>query len=130
MRVQTHHVWLWSLACSPRTSSHLDAVVLADPLHGGKLGPLLEGFVASELLKQSARSTYDFDLFQWRDRDGKEVDLVIELRDGTIIALEVKATSGASIRHFDGLWRTAYPGQLCDARLLHNCFSCSARIAS
>lgn len=67
------------------------------------LGPAVEGFVVSELLKQRAWSTQEFDLFHFRDRTGIEVDVVAELRDGRVIAFEVKAGSTVKADHFKGL---------------------------
>ena len=42
-------------------------------------------------------------LFHFRDRDGAEVDLVLELDDGRVIALEVKASSTYRSEHFASL---------------------------
>lgn len=67
------------------------------------LGPAVEGFVVSELLKQRAWSAQEFDLFHFRDRTGIEVDVVAELRDGSVIAFEVKAGSTTKAEHFKGL---------------------------
>ena len=57
----------------------------------------------SELLKQQARSEHEYDLFHFRDRDGIEVDIVVELRDGSVLAFEVKAGSTVKSEHFRGL---------------------------
>lgn len=56
------------------------------------LGPFLEGFVAGELIKQKGWSAEEFELYHFRDRDGAEVDLVIEFANGKIFLIEVKAT--------------------------------------
>jgi predicted AAA+ superfamily ATPase len=75
-----------------------------EPLVGGDhLGPLLEGFVVSELMKQSGWSETSFDLLHFRDRNGAEVDLVVELDDGRILGIEVKAASSFKGEHFAGL---------------------------
>lgn len=73
------------------------------PLTSDSIGGLFEAFVASELLKQRSWSEHDFQLFHFRDRDGVEVDLVLELDDGRVIALEVKASSTYRSEHFAGL---------------------------
>ncbi|NCD20608.1 MAG: ATP-binding protein [Actinobacteria bacterium] len=73
------------------------------PLTSDAIGGLFEAFVASELLKQQSWSDEDYQLFHFRDRDGAEVDLVIELDDGRIIAIEVKASSTYRSEHFAGL---------------------------
>lgn len=73
------------------------------PLTSDSIGGLFEAFVVSELLKQRSWSEQDYELFHFRDRDGVEVDLVIELDDGRIIAIEVKASSTYRADHFAGL---------------------------
>lgn len=83
--------------------SRLSPQALADPLRGEHLGPLLEGFVAAELLKQRSWSQTPYEVFHWRDRDGKEVDLLLQLPDGGIIAIEVKAAAAVNAKHFAGL---------------------------
>lgn len=52
----------------------------------------LEAFVASELMKQRGWSSEEFELFHFRDRDGLEVDLVVEFSDNRAFLIEVKAT--------------------------------------
>ena len=83
--------------------SRLTPDSLADPLQSGPLGALLEGFVVSELVKQQSWSECHFNLYHWRDRDGKEVDVVVELQNGSVLAHEVNAASSASGTHFEGL---------------------------
>ena len=56
-------------------------------------GPLLENFVVSEIARLSTWSDVRTDLHHFRDRDGKEIDLVLESRDGRVAAVEVKAGS-------------------------------------
>lgn len=53
-------------------------------------GSLVEQFVALELTRQRTWSRERYELFHFRDPDGLEVDLVIELRDGRLLAIEVK----------------------------------------
>lgn len=54
-------------------------------------GALLELFVINELMKQRSWSQQAFELMHFRTRDGHEVDIIIELADGSLIAVEVKA---------------------------------------
>lgn len=68
-------------------------------------GRFLEGLVASELLKQRTWSAAKFELYHYRDIDGSEVDLVVELSDGNVVGIEVKAASSFQARQFDGLVR-------------------------
>lgn len=67
------------------------------------LGPQLEGFVASELLRQRTWSEAEFQLSHFRDSDGPEVDVLIEYSDGTVVALEIKASSTVRSQQLNGL---------------------------
>jgi predicted AAA+ superfamily ATPase len=60
----------------------------------GADGPIVEGFVLAELLRQSAVAEDPPFLHHYRDRDGFEIDLVVESPDGRIAAIEVKAGVG------------------------------------
>lgn len=55
------------------------------------VGGLLEGFVTSELHKQRTWSASRFRIHHFRDRDGAEVDLMVETVQGEFIGIEVKA---------------------------------------
>ncbi|GAB3819489.1 ATP-binding protein [Kribbella italica] len=70
---------------------------------GGPFGQLLETFVANEVRKQLTWSTERPSLWHFRDRDGAEVDLVLEHPDGRVVGIEVKATSTPSARDLHGL---------------------------
>lgn len=79
---------------------------LADPLQSKVFGPLLEGFVVTELMKQHSWSEQEYQLFHYRDSaDGTEVDVVIELADGRVWGIEVKASSTHRPEHVRGLLR-------------------------
>lgn len=54
-------------------------------------GPLVETFVVNELMKQRSWTEADVELCHLRDRDGAEVDLVVEASDGRVAGIEVKA---------------------------------------
>lgn len=73
------------------------------PLTNETMGGMLEAFVAGELLKQQGWSEQDYQLFHFRDRDGVEVDLIIELGDGRVVGIEVKASSSYRAEQFAGL---------------------------
>ncbi|MBX9472298.1 ATP-binding protein [Microcella sp.] len=73
--------------------------------YGEAFGAFLEAFVAAEFLKQRTWSARPYDIFHWRDRDGGEVDIVIELNDGSVIGIEVKSASSFTARQFTGLAR-------------------------
>lgn len=70
-----------------------------------KLGPLLEGFVYGELAKAVALSEEPTTISHFRDKDGVEVDLILERSPGTVVGIEVKAGATALPRHFKGLKR-------------------------
>jgi len=76
---------------------------LSDIENGNELGPILEAFVIAEINKQQAWSDSSYTLFHYRDRDNKEVDLILELDGGIIIAIEIKAASSFSQKDFAGL---------------------------
>ncbi|MGH8909094.1 MAG: ATP-binding protein [Egibacteraceae bacterium] len=59
-------------------------------------GPLMETFVVNELQRQTSWAETAVTLFHFRDRQGAEVDVVLEAADGRVVALEVKA--GLSFR--------------------------------
>ncbi len=69
----------------------------------GQFGPLLAGFVLSELARQLTRATEDAELFHYRTRDRVEVDAVLENRRGEAVGIEVKAASTVRADDFRGL---------------------------
>lgn len=58
-------------------------------------GGLLEQFVAGELLKQQTWSASSYRVFHFRERE-TEVDVLLELRDGSVIAIEVKSAQSVN----------------------------------
>lgn len=62
------------------------------------LGPLLETFVVGEIARQATWSKVRADLRHFRDREGLEVDLVLEARDGRVALVEVKASVSVEAR--------------------------------
>ena len=68
----------------------------------GLFGHIFENFVASELTKQLATLS-DATLYHFRTHDNKEVDFVIERRNGTLLGIEVKARDSITERDFLGL---------------------------
>jgi predicted AAA+ superfamily ATPase len=59
-------------------------------------GPLLKSFVTMELIKQRGWSQAQPTIRHWRDRNGAEVDLIIEDDSGSIAGIEVKSASRVS----------------------------------
>ncbi len=68
---------------------------LADP-GAPAAGPLLETMVANELAKQLTWADNDCRLYHWRNRDGREIDIIVERTDGMVAAVEVKAAHNVS----------------------------------
>jgi uncharacterized protein len=81
-----------------------DRRVLRD---GDLLGRVIDTFVAAQLRAECALSVIGADMFHLRDANGRrEVDLLIEARDGRVIGVEVKATAAptaADTRHLEWL---------------------------
>lgn len=71
------------------------------------IGPLLENFVLSELARQLSWATEPIRLYHYRDRDGYEVDAVLEHASGEIVAIEVKAAETVRAEDFRGIQRLA-----------------------
>lgn len=71
------------------------------------VGPLLENFVHGELARALTWSSEPVRIYHYRDRDGYEVDAVLERASGEIVAIEVKAAE--TVRHddFRGIERLA-----------------------
>ena len=69
----------------------------------GKFGALLESFVVSEVLKLMTGSDLRLTPYHFRDRDMREVDIVLERDDGMIVGLEVKASATVKASDFGGL---------------------------
>lgn len=67
------------------------------------LGAQLEAFVVAQLFAQQGWSSEDFEIFHFRDRDGLEVDIVLEFDDGLVFLLEVKASSTFRADHSRGI---------------------------
>lgn len=78
-----------------------DATRIADD--GQVAGMVFETFVAMELQRQAAWQDNAPRLFHYRDRDAREVDLVLERRDGSVVGVEVKTAASVSSGDFRGL---------------------------
>ena len=71
------------------------------------LGQLLETFVYQELRRQASWHEALLRFFHFRDRDGAEVDIVIERAAGAVAGLEVKAAATVKSADFRGLRKLA-----------------------
>jgi len=81
----------------------------ADPT---SLGAVLESWVFGELTRAAPLQHNRFRLYHWRDRDGREVDIVAE-GGGSLVAIEIKAAASVSARDFRHLdwFATRGPGK-------------------
>lgn len=70
---------------------------LADPTSRW-FGPLLETYVANEIAKQATWAELPVTIGQYRDRDQREIDVVIE-RGTNIVCVEIKATATPQPHH-------------------------------
>ena len=70
-----------------------------------RLGPLLETFAVSEILKQASWEEGIAGLFHFRDKDQEEVDLIVEEEGGRIVGIEIKAAATVTPQDFRGLKR-------------------------
>ena len=69
-----------------------DAQALSRPTDPST-GPLIESFALTEIAKQLSWAQTPARLHHLRDRDGLEVDGILEAPDGRVVAIEVKATT-------------------------------------
>ena len=88
-------------------------------------GSLIETFTVNEIHRQITSAGGHQRLYHYRDRQGYEVDLVIEEPGGAVIAIEIKATSTPtlkqlrSLRWFRDRLDTVAPGTFKQGLLLH-----------
>ncbi len=78
---------------------------------GAMSGALLETWVVAELLKGYWHSGRQPELYYYRDKDQREIDLLI-LQDGVVYPLEIKKTASPrpeDVRHFQTLERLGLP---------------------
>lgn len=67
------------------------------------LGQLLETFIVEELKRQASWHDDPLTFFHFRDRDGVEVDVVIERGARSVVGVEVKASATVTAADFRGL---------------------------
>lgn len=60
-------------------------------------GALLENFTISEIMKSYQNAGQEPYLYFYRDRDAKEIDVILE-RDGKLCPLEIKKTASPDTR--------------------------------
>ena len=73
------------------------------------------------MLKQQAWSDTTYSLHHFRDLDGLEVDLIIELADGRLLAVEVKSSTSITEAAWTNLtrFRDRFPDRNITGACLH-----------
>ncbi len=79
------------------------------------LGPLLETFVLAELSKLATWSKQRLEFSHFRDKEGNEVDIVIQDSQEQIVGIEVKSAATVTAADFSGLRKLA---QACGRRFV------------
>ena len=85
------------------------------------IGAVFETFVLTELLRQTTWADTEVAASHWRDRTGREVDIVLEALDRRVVAIECKATHDldvADARHLAFL-RDALGARFTHGIILH-----------
>jgi predicted AAA+ superfamily ATPase len=67
------------------------------------LGQLLETFVFQELRRQASWRDEPIGFFHFRDKDGAEVDIVLERGTRELVGVEVKASATVTVADFRGM---------------------------
>ncbi len=84
--------------------SHLNSIdktkISSEPLIWGRT---FENFILLELLKVASWSKQNISIYHFRTSSGHEVDFVLERGDGTLIGIEVKASSHVDNKMFESL---------------------------
>ncbi|MCL1789931.1 MAG: ATP-binding protein [Peptococcaceae bacterium] len=76
--------------------AYLTKYSTAEILHSGAInGAILENYVVAEIIKSYANRGLDCIIHYYRDRDGREIDLILE-SDGELHPIEVKKTASPS----------------------------------
>ncbi len=78
-------------------------LALQNPAALSQFGHLLETFVVNEILKQASWLPQRVLPGHWRTHDNAEVDLILELDDGQIVAFEIKAAGRVPDTDFKSL---------------------------
>jgi predicted AAA+ superfamily ATPase len=83
--------------------NHVTPSAMAPGAVSDAAGGLLESFVAGELRRQLVWAETPARLFHFRDRDGLEVDIVLESDARRVAGVEMKAAGSVSQGDFKGL---------------------------
>jgi uncharacterized protein len=64
---------------------------------GDLLGRLVDTFVAAQLRPELALGRMPIEMLHLRSRDDREIDIILERRDGRVVAIEVKAANAVDL---------------------------------
>lgn len=92
------HIGDTGLACA---LLELDAAALLNDRN--TLGPMFETFVYQELKRQASWRETPISFYHFRDRDGVEVDIVLEQGARKVAGIEVKSAATVTASDFRGL---------------------------
>ncbi len=70
---------------------------------GAVAGTMFESFAVIELLRQTDWAEHPVQLFHYRDKQQREVDIVLERHTGDVVGVEVKASATPASGDFAGL---------------------------
>ncbi|WP_418252202.1 DUF4143 domain-containing protein [Gordonibacter urolithinfaciens] len=92
--------------------AHLARWLTPENLEAGAMGgAFMENFIVSEIRKSFLNAVFDAPLYFYRNRGGKEVDLVLEC-DGGLYPIEIKKTASSNVgmtRPFATLDKSSIP---------------------
>lgn len=88
------------LLCDTGLMAHLLGVDSGEKVPDHLAGALTENYAAMELTKHLGWSAVRASLYHFRERTGKEVDLILEDASGRIVGVEVKASAGVARSDF------------------------------
>lgn len=87
-------------------AGHLAGMTVSRGIHPlANIGPILENFALGELARQLTWAGEQVRLAHYRDRDGYEVDAVLEHESGDVVGVEIKAAETVRADDFRGLRR-------------------------
>lgn len=87
--VKTHKLYFFDTGLVSYLTRWSDPITL---MHGAMSGALLENYVVSEIVKSYYNAGRDPLLYYYRDKDSKEIDLLME-ENGTLYPIEIKKTA-------------------------------------
>jgi predicted AAA+ superfamily ATPase len=94
-------LWLADSGLACQLAGYSEERFLSD--ESGMAGSLFENFVASEISKQASWLDQGVDLHHFRTAGGREVDIVGDAKDGSIVGIEAKLSATPGKSDFSGL---------------------------